>query len=366
MVDDEMSTEDITAQYIERLLDFHLSTGTPPSQFLTLGNLTKCPTLLIDKRLDSLDWDTMPGLFDHLDTVKTTHIDLDIVTSQWMNESFDVFNLDGVVSHNLVLVLFLTPNHEARIESSNEVLGDYVFSAVVMYKLMAQCTCSLCSTVNDLCVFAQEKTPALAFISLSEEASYFPFPLTADHVNYAIVLVDNIMTQVIGLTLGFIVGQLLRMIEDDVMNIVLPSAFGTDADTQDFDWIPHPVRRVMWSNYQFIDTENGDFTHMVLVAPLDVFRVDLGDQVCRSPLGICPVPPLQFTYQTDLMKVGYDVTSQFTLALQRGKSLTAAASTGVADPTNPVDTGATGQDTVPKDDPWGTSKATENARSSPL
>ena len=295
-------------------------------------------------------------------------MDLDIVTGQWMNESFDIFNLDGVVSHNLVLVLFLTPNHEAHIESLNEVLGDYVFSAVVMYKPMAQCSCSLCGTVNDLCVFAQEKTLALAFVSLSEEASYFPYPLAADHINYAIVPVDNIMTQVIGLTLGFIVGQLLHMIEDDIMNVVLPSTFGTDADTQDFDWIPHPVHGVMWSNYQFIDTENcnNNFTHMVLVAPLDVFRVDPGDKVRRSPLGICPVPPLQFTYQTDLMKVGYDVVSQFMLALQRGKSLTAAASTGVADPTNPIGTRATGQDTVPEDDLQSTSKATENARSSPL
>ena len=228
-----MSTEYITAQYIEKLLDFHLSTGMPPSQFLTWGNLTKCPTLLMDKCLDGLDWDTIPGLFDRVNGIKTTPIDLDIVTGRWMNESFDVFNPDAVVSHNLVLVLFLMPNHEAHIESSNEILGDYVFSVVVMYKPMAQCTCSLRVTANDLCVLAQEKTLALAFVSLLEAASYFPYPLAADHVNYAIIPVNNVMTRVIGPTSGFIVGRLLHMIEDDIMNVALPPTFGTDADTQD-------------------------------------------------------------------------------------------------------------------------------------
>ena len=105
----------------------------------------------MDSLLNGLDWDTIPGLFDHLDTVKATHINLDIVTSQWMHESFDIFNLDRVISHNFVLVLFLTPNHQACVESSNEVLRDYVFLAVVMYKLMAQHTCPLHSAVNDLC-----------------------------------------------------------------------------------------------------------------------------------------------------------------------------------------------------------------------
>ena len=86
-VDDKMSAEETAAQYIEKLLDFHISTRTPPSQFLTWGNLTQCPALLMDNRLDGLDWDTIPGLFDHLNTIKATHIDLDIVTDWWMHES---------------------------------------------------------------------------------------------------------------------------------------------------------------------------------------------------------------------------------------------------------------------------------------
>ena len=41
---------------------------------------------------------------------------------QWVQESFDIFNPDGDVSHNLALVLFLMPNHQTRVESSNKVL----------------------------------------------------------------------------------------------------------------------------------------------------------------------------------------------------------------------------------------------------
>ena len=130
------------------------------------------------------------------------------------------------------------------------------------------------------------------------------------------------------------------MVEDNVMNVVLPPTFGTDADAHDFDWIPHPVGRAMWSNYQFVDTENGNdnFTYMVLVVPLDVFREDPGDKVCQTVLGIHLLSPPQFTYQTNLMKYGYDMASQFLSALQKGKSLTAAAATGVVDPTIPVST----------------------------
>ena len=213
-VDDEMSAEEITAQYVDRLLDFHLSNGTPPSQFLTWGNVTKCPTLLMDKHLDGLDWDAIPGLFDHVDAIKATHIDLDIVTGQWMNKSFDIFNPDDVISHKLALVLFLTPNHQLHIESSNKVLGDYIFSAVVMYKPMAQHTYPLHSAVNDLFELTRNKTPALALISLSEAVTYFPYPLVGNHVDYTIVLVDNSMTQFIRPMSGFMVGQLLCMIED--------------------------------------------------------------------------------------------------------------------------------------------------------
>ena len=105
-----MSTEEVETQYANRLLDFHLTHGTPPSQFLTWENLMKCPSLLMDSCLDGLDWDTIPGLFDHLDAIKMTHIDLDIATIWWIGEPYNIFNPDHTVSYNLVLALFLTPN----------------------------------------------------------------------------------------------------------------------------------------------------------------------------------------------------------------------------------------------------------------
>ena len=134
------------------------------------------------------------------------------------------------------------------------------------------------------------------------------------------------------------------------------------------DWVPHPIHGAMWSNYQFIDLENGDenFTHMVSVAPLDMFRVDLGDQVHQSALGILPVPPPQFMYQTDLKKFGYDVASQFALALQKVKSLTVAASTGVADPMNSVSTGSQDRTQSLRTFHGVPPKLLRSARSSPL
>ena len=79
-----MSLEETTRQCVDNLLDFHISMGMDPSQFLTWGNLTGYPTLLMDRRLDGLDWDTIPGFFDRVDAVKTTLIDLDIATIRWM------------------------------------------------------------------------------------------------------------------------------------------------------------------------------------------------------------------------------------------------------------------------------------------
>ena len=70
-----MSTEELTVQYADSLLDFHITNQTAPSQYLTWGNLTKCPALLMDNCLDDLDWDTIPGLFDCLDIIKATLID---------------------------------------------------------------------------------------------------------------------------------------------------------------------------------------------------------------------------------------------------------------------------------------------------
>ena len=57
-VNDKMSTEEFAVQYVDKLLDFHIPNQMAPSQYLTWGNLTKCPALLMDSHLDGLDWDT--------------------------------------------------------------------------------------------------------------------------------------------------------------------------------------------------------------------------------------------------------------------------------------------------------------------
>ena len=208
-----MSAEEVEMQYADRLLDFHLTHGTPPSQFLTWETLMKCPSLLMDSCLNDLDWDTIPGLFNHLDTVKMMHINLDIATSWWINESYGVFNPDDIVNHNLVLVLFLTPNAQPWVEPSNSVIGNYVFSAVVMYKLTAQNMCCLRDAISELCELTRQNTPAIALVSLSEVTLYFPYPTKEDRVDHTIIPVNNGMTQVIGPMSAFLVGCLLRVIK---------------------------------------------------------------------------------------------------------------------------------------------------------
>ena len=120
----------------------------------------------------------------------------------------------------------------------------------------------------------------------------------------------------------------------------------------------------MWSNYQLVDLWNGDenFTHTVPVAPLDVFRVDPGDQVCQLVLGFRVEPLPMLTYTTDLIRYGYEVASQFTSALQQGKSLTTAVAARATVTMAPVNTESTRLDVVPEDNPTGASKATAKCK----
>ena len=53
----------------------------------------KCPSLLMDTCLDGLDWDTIPGFFNCQDAI----------------------NSNDVISHNLVLALFLTLNTQRQL-----------------------------------------------------------------------------------------------------------------------------------------------------------------------------------------------------------------------------------------------------------
>ena len=285
-----------------------------------LGEIWWSPSLLTDTCLDGLDWDTIPGLFDHLDEVKMTHIDFEIASSRWLEESFDIFNLDDDASHNLAVALFLTPNTQPWVELSNDVIRNFIFSAVVMYKPMAQSTCSLWDTISKLCEFARDKTPAIALISLSEAASYFPYPNDEDRIDYAIVPVDNEMTRVVWPMSAFLVGWLLHVI-DDTMHIILPPAFRLDAEARDFDWVPHPVQGNIWANYQLVDPDSDEnFTHMVPVAPSNVFQTDPGDKVWWSALGIHLVSPHHPTYKKDLTQYGQEVVTKFISAFYQAKN----------------------------------------------
>ena len=45
-MNDKMSTEELTAQYVDKLLDFHLSNQTAPSQYLTWGEFEEMSNLI--------------------------------------------------------------------------------------------------------------------------------------------------------------------------------------------------------------------------------------------------------------------------------------------------------------------------------
>ena len=117
----------------------------------------------------------------------------------------------------------------------------------------------------------------------------------------------------------------------------------------------------MWGNvFQLPAHRSGkgdeNFTHMVPVAPLDVFRVDPGDQVRWLVLGFWVEPLPTLTYTTVLTRCWYEIASQLTSALQQGKSLTTAAAAGAMVIMAPINTESTGLDVVPEDNPTGASK----------
>ena len=107
-----------------------------------------------------------------------------------------------------------------------DLQNNYQLSLHPVYKPMAQDMCSLRSAVSELCEHAKKKIPAITLISLFEVATYFLYPAEEDHIDNTIVAVDNGMTQVIGSTSVFLVGHLLRVIENDITNVILPLLLG--------------------------------------------------------------------------------------------------------------------------------------------
>ena len=82
------------------------------------------------------------------------------------------------------------------------------------------------------------------------------------------------MTQVIGPMSAFLVGCLLRVIENDVLppafgieNDVIPPAFGLDAEAWDFDWVLHPVQGTVWANYHLVDPDSEGMKTLLIWFP---------------------------------------------------------------------------------------------------
>ena len=214
---------------------------TPPSEYLTWGNLQKTPAFMTDDHLDGLDWDTIPGLLDWVDKVTTMQADLLMAVNKWAkNENYDTFCPDGKVCHNLALALILSPNTEPSIEPLNSILQDFVFSVLVVFKPSTQNTCNIYNGINHLVGYFEKGTPAVGLISLCTASEYYLYPQETALTDYAIISADNNMAKSSGPASSFIFGRLLHVIVNEVTNVILPPAFGKDINSLGFDWVPCP------------------------------------------------------------------------------------------------------------------------------
>ena len=307
MTEDEMERE-----FITRFFDFHISNNTPPMAYLTWKTLQKTPALMTNDQLDGLDWDTITGLFDSVGSVKMTHVDTPTVTGSWVaREDYDPFCPDKAVVHNQALALFLSPNMEPLIEPDHPNMKNFVFSAVVVFKPATQNTCNVITGVTRLLEYYDKGEPAMALVTLSEKADYFPYPEEKDRVDYAVVPADNLHTRSVGPTSSFMFGRLIRANIGGVTHVVLPPAFGKDTENINFDWVPCPVRGSVWANTELIDTQDNNLMHEVEVGPDDVFRPDPEDKIRHSALGLRLVPLSDVTYLHNLEDLGYEKALEF-------------------------------------------------------
>ena len=309
---DDMSSEEIEQEYIRRFFDYHISNNTPPTAYLTWKACQRMPELMTNKQLAGLDWDTITGLFDRVGAVKTMQVDTPKVTSSWaVHADYDPFYPDGIVLHNRALALFFSPNMEPSIEPDHPELGNYVFLAIVIFKPATQNTCSLVTDVNRLLEFYDKGESSMVLISLSEKADYFPYPEEADRVDYAVVPSDNLHTRSVGPASSFMFGRLIQADIGGLMHVVLPPAFGKDAENLNFDWVPCPVRGSIWANSELVDLEGHNLMHEVTVAHEETYRMDPGDKIRRSALGLRPVPLCDVTYMCNLDNLGLDKALEF-------------------------------------------------------
>ena len=185
------------------------------------------------------------------------------------------------------------------------------FSAVVVFKPATQNTCNIVTGVTRLVELYDKGESGMALINLSEKADHFPYPEEKDRVDYAVVPADNLNTWSVGPTSSFMFARLIRTEIGGITHVVLPPAFGKDADSISFDWVPCPVRGSVWANTELVDSEDENLMHEVAVAPDDTYRPDPGDKICRSALGLRPVLLADVTYLYNLEGLGYEKALDF-------------------------------------------------------
>ena len=295
---------------------------------------------MTNEQLSGLDWDTITGLFDRVGVVKMMHVDTPTVTGSWAaHEDYDPFCPDGTVVHNQALALFLSPNTEPSVEPDHPDLKNFVFLVIIVFKPVTQNTCNTVTGVNRLLEFYDKGEPAMALVSLSEQADYFPYPKETDPVDYAVVPADNLHTRSVGPTSSFMFGQLIRADIGGLTHVVLPPAFGKDIENKNFDWVSCPVRGSVWANTELVDTQDDNLVHEVAVAHAETYRPDPGDKIRRSALGLRPVPLCDVTYLYNLDNLGFNKAMEF---MARVRSVDATPGLGVpGGPSDGLDNDAT-------------------------
>ena len=203
------------------------------------------------------------------------------------------------------------PNTEPLIEPDHPNLKNFVFSAVVVFKPGTQNTCNIVTGVTRLLEYYDKGEPAMALVTLSEKADYFPYPEEMDRVDYAVVPTDNLHTISVGPSSSFMFRRLIRTDIGGLMHVVLPPAFRKDNKNINFDWVPCPVRGSVWVNTELINTQDNNLVHEVEVANDNVFCPDPKDKICRSALGLRPVPLSNVTYLYNLKGLGYKKALEF-------------------------------------------------------
>ena len=124
-----------------------------------------------------------------------------------------------------------------------------------------------------------------------------------------------------------------------------------------------PYRGDIWANYQLVDPDSDEnFTHMVPVAPSNVFWMDPGDKVRQLALGIHPVSPPHLTYKKDLMEYGQDIMTKFISTFYQAKNPEVTATAEVTVAAGPVGMATHAEEVTMEVDSPSKTKATDKCQ----